>query len=307
MILFFYRRVIIEDVKNSEINKAMKKYSKTYTKRFVNTMNKVYTRITEEVIDTPFYISYFNILKRTAEVIDSLNIKDPISISIIFEYLLWNGYLSKDHKLNYCASDRTNNLGLLGADIITGKSVCLNNSIMLTDLLKQIGIKAYAFGAYVPPYNGKFESVTDIERNKIKSNLNYEIKFKLLSLLLSKKMGSHAITIIEDKGKFIINDPTNLTFLNISNFLCAKYIEDDLEVRLKPWMCLLTGDINKEELDRIVNESYLYHGVNPLTFEYVKSVSDEVLKLCEKSHVTLENFYEKNIKDIEIVCKTLKK
>lgn len=98
----------------------------------------------------PYYRAYLNIVKRTAELINSLGIEDPFTKCSFFYYLLWLGIFSKDHTYAFTDKNRISNMSALGADIMLGKAACLNNSDMLSRILRATGTESYIIGCDVP-------------------------------------------------------------------------------------------------------------------------------------------------------------
>ena len=71
---------LIHGISQSKIQKCINYYKQNIENKDTNIFN----------------YNYNSIIKRTAILINELNIKNPLDASIVFEYLLWNGYLSKD-------------------------------------------------------------------------------------------------------------------------------------------------------------------------------------------------------------------
>ena len=292
----------------------MTEEQKEKIKRFVNYYDdstiKLYTEALAKqrsiVSNEPYYEAYLNIIKRTARLIPELGCYNSISASIVFEYLLWNGYLSKDKDLVYSITDRINNTTITGADIMRGKSVCLNNADMLTRVLKEMGNESYIMGCGVfPPKGLKREYKPPIERKMIPERKNF-IKKLVLSPFI-KKIGNHAVTLTRVGETYYIVDPTGLSFATINDVLKAKYIGFDLEMELKPWLMLALDSGNKEEFIDTVLKSYLLSDHPIMSPAIVKDMYERVIDTCRRNHSLLDDFHDANRQDIDTVCQTLTK
>jgi len=278
-------------------------FQKKYSDSVIETFSNLYFKEYQEIITRDYYKFYLNIVKKTAILIQELGVNDPFQATVIFEYLLWNGYLSKDKKLLYSMSDRVNNIGAVGADIIRGKSVCLNNADMLSIILRNMGIESYLLGCYVDPKVGfEFEYKPDIKREK-DIILKDRFKSKLLAPL-AKRLGNHAVTIFGSKGNYFIGDPTNLVFFNFDGFLKAKGVGSDLQIDIMPFMSLVIGGIPSEDFHRIFSNTCSFN-TSLLTLDNVKQLSEKSLDLCKKNISLLDDFYDDNKKDIDGVCSNL--
>ena len=94
--------------------------------------------------------NYYNILKQLKELIQELKVDNSMQVNIIFSYLLWYGFLSKDNKLQFDCNNYICLENMDGISIITGKSKCLNNAEMLKDLHNIIGNKSNTVICYMP-------------------------------------------------------------------------------------------------------------------------------------------------------------
>ena len=268
------------------------------------TYDKVEDEKSSEVKNKPYYQAYFNIVNRTAELLYKNGIRDPFSASVIFEYLLWNGYFSANHKLVYSMQGRINQIAITGADIMRGKSVCLNNADMLTDILRAMDIKAYTFGCDVKttPDTKKLEYRPNIERVTVEPRLRDKLVSKLIGATPLSKIGNHAITLFEWQETLLFRDPTSLAFMNFTGFLKARYVGSDLEVKLKPWLPLVLDEITKEQMDTLVYKGYLFSDKEAISLDTTRKISELTMDVCEEVKPTFEELYEKNQKDIETVC-----
>ncbi len=268
----------------------------------------------------PFIISYKNIVDKTSAFLNSeLLVEDPITASVIFEYLLWNGYFSKNNFYQYRMDERINNFSGFGADIMRGNGVCLNNATMLSDVLKSMDYSACTSVCYVhenaeiPDEN---REKMPIDRNVYKGNTLLE-KLKVKKAILAsyalrpitKKVGNHAIVLSEYNGEFYGIDPTNLCFMTHSNENQLQSLNGLVDFDLKP---TFTHYLNSDEVDNIkemyenMNE-FANKDVSFLDGSSIKDFYQEKVEFCDSKKNILKDFHEECLNDIDIVCKTLTK
>lgn len=262
-----------------------------------------------EAMEKEYYKYYYNIIKKSAKLFNEINLNDPVEISVLYEYLLWNGYFSKDKNLVYSPSGRKNNLGLVGADIMTGKSVCLNNADMLTNILQECDIEAYTIGCSVPTNkNANFQYIPDIERKKIDSSVRYKILEKIINMLPFDKIGNHAVTCFKNDKTYSVNDPTSLAFLNFNGMTKMKYVGSDMEIIFKPWIMLYLNDINTHsKFLEIMTTISSNSNLELLKLNNIRNTSKMVLDICRNNEKLLNDFHSEIYEDINGVCKTLTK
>lgn len=280
-----------------------------YNKNYFDLLNNIRIRSKNKSMDQEYYKYYTNIIEKSAKLLKELNLNDPVEISVLYEYLLWNGYFSKDNNLSYSLSGRKNSLGLVGADIMNGKSVCLNNADMLTNLLQECDIEAYTVGCTVPAgKDANFQYNPDIERNIKEPSYRDKISSKINNILHLDILGNHAVTCFKNGETYSASDPTSLAFLNFSELKKMKYVGSDLELDLKLWVMIVLNDFeNYDELLKIIATIYLRSDLEPLKLNNIKNISESVLEMCRNNKNLLNDFHSDIYDDINGVCKTLTK
>lgn len=260
-----------------------------------------------DVVRKPYYKAYLDIIRDIVKLFRELNINDEIDFSILYTYLLWNGYFSKDRELVY-GVPTSNKLFFEGMDIMCGKSKCINNSRMLCDLLM---------------YNGKFSCVVgvktfenhvlnyklDINRKILDLDNKKEDKIKNLNKLnekgLSNAIANHAVTLFYMGDIPIMCDPTSLSFLYINDILYAKYIGSKNNVEIKPVTTIAINDISFSEVYNIfsnfksIDEEQLLLNVT--------NRSKYIFNLVKENSQLLDDFYDSINSNILVVNRTLKK
>lgn len=188
-----------------------------------------------------------------------------------------------------------------------GRSVCINNAEMLTRVLVDMGVDAHLMGCSVS--NANLDSVyrPDIER---KIDNHVKLRDKLLGAVFGrilKNFGNHAVTMFDSDGTYFVNDPTNLPFANFSGFLQGQYVESKVSFDYKPWIMLLVEDIDADRFRHIMEQSFVMSKYVSLTPDIVRLVYESSIDICQSNSFLLDDFYADNIKNIETVCKTLKR
>ena len=246
------------------------------------------------------YESYLQILLKTAELMRELGLNDPIKVSRMYEYLLYNGYLSINHNFVFSKCDFELPITLDGASIPTGHGVCLNIASLHKDLLNLLGHKAYLVfsfcsskmfskKAYIPDIN-----ITDEFKKDKMERLNSFFHFS-----------NHAATIFEKDGIYYISDPTNLSFMNFTSFLRARYIDGLKDSKIFPKFSKVFNYLSNSEYVDLFKKTYESIGVNPLTGEMIQQFSEEVMDLANSSKSLLDDFYIDAKDDIDGISKKL--
>lgn len=274
----------------------------------------------EKDLNKPYIIAYKNIVDKTASFLNSeLLVEDPITASIIFEYLLWNGYFSNEHFYQFRMDERINDFSSFAADIMSGKGVCLNNAVMLCDVLKQMDYNVCSSICYVhqneeiPKDNS---NIPPIERNVYKGTtllekLNNKKNILVYQLLkpVSTRFGNHVIVLNEYNGKVFAIDPTNLCFMTYKDEDVLTSLNGVVDFDLKkPFSYIL----NSDSIDK-VND--LYNKINNkknssidfLSYNFISNYYLEQINYCESKKDLLEDFHQECKSDINTVYKTLTK
>lgn len=223
--LFVFFKTIKDINKRDEVQKLLREKniasSKAYLMATIFGVDNDYTKFITEInklklIDD----NYKNILSKTKLLSEELNLKNSLEIANLYTYLLWNGYFSKDFELKFQSFKRNMINAHYSFDIMSGIGVCLNFSDMLTDL---INLYDYSAASVINKFDVKQKRyyVPDIERKIAKVNIGNKIKASIFKPL-ANMTGNHAFTLIVDKEKMYIYDPTNFMIFNIdSRFKCT--------------------------------------------------------------------------------------
>lgn len=216
-------------------------------------------------------LSYKKILDSTSILASELSISSSLELSILFSYLLYNGYYSKTGEHKYKLENRRLIQGFLAYDIFNGNGVCLNYSAMLADILKH---NKYESTIIINKLNqvGKPEYKVAIDRGIIEPKINIKLFHYVLDSI-SNITGNHACTLIFDHDQLYIYDPTNLTMFNCENNRIAKHVLGKGELLLKPYLtAIIVGNNGFKEIEKLSMISEYHTPYN----------KDSFITTCEK-------------------------
>lgn len=251
-------------------------------------------------------IAYKQFLQNYNELNKLFEFKSPVEISTMFNYLLYNGYLSKDKRFEFSEDNVIDFRNFGGLSIFEGKGVCRHISLLLNDIFKKYGMKGEKISVYqrercvdnnalVEIMNEFLEkalqnidapNVLDLDyyRNGIKKTIILEpIDIKSIE---RKKISNHAINYVEFGGVGYYLDAT----------------QDD--IYQKKDNSLFLSDQVDESMYIVSNPKYKYLSSNTREVDF--EVSSKTNLICEDNIDVFEKFYKDN-KDIyeDIVQKSL--
>lgn len=230
-----------------------------------------------------------------------MHLNDSLSISILFSYLLWNGYLSKDKMYCFNAKDRANIYNLFSLDIMTGNGVCLNTSDMLSDLLKVCDYQS-AIIINKANRNIAINYRPDIKREK-KNGRNLTIA----SLLVQPfgKLANHACSLIKDYDTFYVYDSTNLTMFNVKDKYNTTTIDNEPGIVLSPMFsyCIADSKESKSILDEFNTAKEFEDFCSKDEFI---AQNENCLELFDSNNNLIEDFYDESRDNITNIAKFVK-
>lgn len=234
--------------------------------------------------------SYRNLLNKMSILAKELNTNNSLELSILYDYLLWNGYLSRTHKHEYKENEEKLFLGMNFTDISDGEGVCLNYSEMLKDFLN---------------YNG-YDSVM---------LCNYFDNENIINKMLRSRnqKSNHAFNLIDDNGLYIY-DSTNSVLYNLTRQDSTLLAEGDYKdkknqiyksiIRIYRSYDLCYSKKDEKLLDRLSYEQDFSSPYNKTDFTSTREVNLEIIK---NSTSLLEDFYIEAKTDIIGISEETKK
>lgn len=239
--------------------------------------------------------TYKEILLKTKLLANELNLNNSLELSILYTYLLWNGYFSKDKKLMHKNKGRIVIPGMYAQDIMSGIGTCLNFSDMLTDFLNQFDLKC---ATLISVWNQNI--IYNYQKNIRRNIYTYSNNTGQTKLSLRKKItGTHAFNLIKENKKYYVYDSANLCAFMIKNKKTGIMISGDDRISLKPYTSYaynfsdkalnLLSDFEKTKTfespynseEFIKTWEYCLNLLNNNTFldDYYEEVKDNILKI----------------------------
>lgn len=231
---------------------------------------------------------YYSIIFKMSKLADELVFSNSMELSILFSYLMWNGYLSKNKCYNFDKYNRKNIYGLFFADIIDGIGVCLNHSEFLKDFLNYCGFSSTCLINF---FSRK------IKRDMV---LNVERKFAHESDIAKFNIiekENHVFNLIEDSGKHYVYDATNFMLINVIDSHCAEVINGTGKFKLFPYYSY-SFCASKEE-ESVLDNLFISNEVDLLySKEDFICMSNVCMEMIENCKSLLDDFYDAARSDI---------
>lgn len=282
---------------NNGNKEIIKQLQKEYTKnRYINSNNYhamkegILANITactirkNRVYYSDIMEKYNVLLNKMSYLAKELHMQNSLELNILFSYLLWYGYLSKNKEYVFSSNHKKYIIGLFFTDIMDGTGVCLNNSEMLKDFLNLNGYTSAIIQNYYNS-NSKVNYKINIERKckEIEQEENIIKKF-------FKRDANHVFNLIEENNKLYIFDPTNLLLHKLVNPYKSEMINGTGTFKLYPYQSYMTcTNLNEVELlDKLITtDDYS----SPFIKEDLISIAEINLEIIRNSTYLLEDFY----------------
>lgn len=241
--------------------------------------------------------NYSIILQNMSNLGKELNISNSLELCILYSYLLWHGYLSKNKEYKFSSNNRKLITGLFFADIMDGRGVCLDNSEMLKDFLNLCEYNCVML-------ENRYNLFTKLNyKININTESEEEVNIKIIQIIESickSVQANHVFNLIEDNDGFYIFDSTNLLLQGIINMYSSKLINGEGRFKLFPYksymLCASHSEI--ELLDKFIRNPVY---ISPYQNSDLIAVSEVLLQLLNCSKSLLEDFYNEIIPNINII------
>lgn len=234
----------------------------------------------------PEIMAQYNLLINKILVLaKELGISNSLEICVLYSYLLWNGFLSKNKTNVFKSEGRKFIWGLLFADIMDGIGVCLNHADMLRDILNASG----------------YTSIILENSFNEHSTINYKIGIEIKGMtddiarpfsekLFRKRKANHAFNLIEENDKIYIYDSTNLLLHKLMNSSYCELVNGKGKSELFPYQSYSFVNSKEEEklLDRLFTDDKF---ISPYTRSDFVSVCEVNLEMIKNSISLFEDFY----------------
>ena len=170
------------------------------------------------------YELYPNLLNRMQKLASELKMQSSLELAMLCEFLMKEGYLSKNHILKLQHDGRLCMRGLLFVDIINGIGVCSNLAALERDFLNACGYNSSMILNYIPSNAVCFHESDEYKRNFNPHSLDYKRGVQELINYEILKNTNHMFTIIEEQGRMYAYDAANTIILELPNFKTAQII-----------------------------------------------------------------------------------
>ena len=239
---------------------------------------------------------YHKIISSFSEYLRNNEIEEPQLIYEYYNYAMWNGYFSQEHKLQY-SFDRKVFLDNAGMSIMTGNAVCLNYADMLSLIFKEMGFNSYIIQCYMNPNDTDVTPIrTDFEIKRNVDNEEDKKKNKFIDFILenfiTKIFGNHAVTCVENNGELYFFDSTNFIYLDKIGINNLSIINGVGNIDIKYLTSLFYENINIFKIIPYTNEEKYNETINKK-----EQLNIDTLKL--------EQFFNEQKENIENVNKKI--
>lgn len=238
--------------------------------------------------------NYNHIIKNFTNLNNELKLSNSLETSILFTYLLYNGYFSINKEHKYSLENRLIIPEFFSFDIFHGQGACLNYSDMLTDLLNALNYDAATIINYVDKKT-KNDYFPNIEVKMKKPKGYTKLFHSTIGDKGGKKIGNHACTLIKENSEYYIYDSTNLTMFECKNSKEAIHNIGTGKLTLNPYFSkIITNDwkVYTTIKDFCKADDYTCP-YNRKNFIYT---NEELIEMLNNNKALLDDFYN------EIFC-----
>lgn len=260
-------------------------------------------------------------------------LNNPIQIYTMFNYLLYEGYLSKGKEFQFSGEEARDINAISGTNIIMGKGVCRHISSMFKDILNDYGIEAYNLGCYCRTYNvninikeqqnfsynelrewvkkhiidertNRFLNALIDEMEKQEKYAEFSYKQEEEKNPIKKMVGNHVICYSRYNGADYYLDPTQTRIYRLNSNSNTLYDnEEDSDMKIKQTSSILSN--TKKELLKM--KKMLLNPNPGISIEEEQELVLGTKKLCEQNMDIFEQFYDDNIEIYDEISNRLEK
>lgn len=261
--------------------------------------------------------AYKEIISKTADLLKYIKMDNAFDASLIFQYLLWNGYFSKDKNLKYSKDNRFNALDAFGADIMRGYSVCLNNSDMLTRVLNSLDIPSRILCCSTNelklPNDNRILKPND---NQFVKHIDNSSPWE--NFLINHIIGNHAIVVFNHEDLDYVIDPTNCYFIKPSGYKKLKFFNTDNILKIKKRTSVLLNSLSNpleersaisKDLDHILLNLFMQSKSksSKINKEFLSDIYYKAIKSYATNIELFKDFHTEITPQIDTICKTLRR
>ncbi len=232
---------------------------------------------------------YDTIIKIAAEFIKKLGLKDNYtSYYVIFNYLLWNGFFSKDMKFSYTKNNSLTLSDLVDLDVIAGKGNCLVISSTLNRISQQLGFDShFLINSF---RTERRDYILHIDRRDENGLLLPQRLTDVLYDTSVDAVGNHASVLVQDNGHFYVYDSTNLSVYKVDDTLIASLYNGIGECYLKPWGFFMYENMKQLEVLKLLCSISCQNPNSFMSDLEIQEIMDESLNICRNSKSLILDF-----------------
>lgn len=225
---------------------------------------------------------YQKVVVNFVDLCEKLYLITPLEMETLFNYMLFNGYLSKERKFSNTKEFVVDKKAIIAANILAGEGVCRHISPMFKDILATYGYEAYIFACA-------------LNLGELKNGIwHYEPM-----TLKEQIFGNHIICLVEDATNSYFLDPMNFTHFDFAGELLG-----DAEGRRAFIRILFDFLVNELDVSKKLHAKF-----SNLKPPMPRSLRLETIHNAQKiiaSHLHfLENFYQNNASTYDLVSRKL--
>lgn len=303
---YIFEELMKRDFSSSEVRKIINLIPDEVLKDVKDTLFIIpFYKMLSQICNDDTNILYLRAIARYGQIVKKVNLlakelklTNSLEVSLLFSYLLYNGYFSITSEHKYKVENRIVIPGCYSLDIFHGGGVCLNYSDMLTDILVDAGYSATIMVNIVDK-STKCDYIPRIERKHVEPKFYSKIS-RLLSLPISRKFGDHAVTLIIDNGQPYIYCPTNLTMFECADYKEAVHTLGEGKLTLKPYVSsfFATNDANFKALKTLCLTDDYTSPYNKKDFIFT---SEQSVELFDLNKNLMHDFHEDSLEDITTI------
>jgi len=247
---------------------------------------------------------------------------EPISIYALYNYLLYEGYLSLNHEFKFTNKNVCDLSIISGASINRGVGVCRHISSMLRDIYNDYGIDSLSLGCLLRRREIDVKAVSKEEYSRednldIINKFNFsdeqkEVLIQTMDELIAsdvfvkyvikyvadkkwkvKRAGNHAITyaLYDDEQYFL--DPTQSRIYRLKEGqkgILYDSFDDNIDIKKRS-----INILNKTVFDELtVDKNRIFIPGESISLEEEKKILESVRKNCLDNKDIFEKFYNEN-------------
>ena len=255
------------------ISKAVEVYER---KCCIN--NLVYKDLIEE---------YKKILKKTSKLAKELNLKNSLELSMLFMFLLFSGYFSKNQKNKYKSFNNSGFEGIYGLRLMKGKGNCLNHSFMLNDFLNEN------------------EIICTVMPSNIEEEISGKVGSDYIDLTNKIYKPNHAFNLIEENKKLYEFDFTNNYLLDVKGPNVAKHIITGKSYSINPYS--IFSNKCKSHFSLMKELFTQKEFISPYSVDEYIRIRTKLHYILKNNMNLLEDYYDDTKKHILKILKGIKK